>query len=198
MGLYYLQSRYYDPDLCRFLNADAFVSTGQGELGNNMFAYCRNNPITRTDISGTADYDCLDDSPHDEEDILDIGRGGGGSSLGVHSYYVSGVTQHSNGGNGTGSMIGDSSYIGAKAANSTVVPSWSWGDFFRWLFGNNTSQCFVAGTLVHTAEGTVAIENIQAGDLVWAWDEESGEITLKKVVETYINETTELVRIVSL
>ena len=45
LGLYYLQSRYYDPELCRFLNADAFISTGQGELGNNMFAYCLNNPI---------------------------------------------------------------------------------------------------------------------------------------------------------
>ena len=44
-----------------------------------MFAYCRNNPITRTDISGTADYDCVDDSPLDEEDILHIGEGGGGS-----------------------------------------------------------------------------------------------------------------------
>ena len=37
--LYYLQSRYYDPAIGRFLNADAFVSTGQGLLGNNMFAY---------------------------------------------------------------------------------------------------------------------------------------------------------------
>ena len=53
MGLYYLQSRYYDPELCRFLNADAFVSTGQGELGNNMFAYCLNNPVLHSDPYGT-------------------------------------------------------------------------------------------------------------------------------------------------
>ena len=50
--LYYLQSRYYDPDIGRFLNADAFASTGQGLLGNNMFAYCGNNPITRQDDGG--------------------------------------------------------------------------------------------------------------------------------------------------
>ena len=36
----------------RFLNADAFVSTGQGELGNNMFAYCLNNPIMLCDSTG--------------------------------------------------------------------------------------------------------------------------------------------------
>lgn len=35
-GFYYLQSRYYDPELGRFLNADVLVSTGQGLLGNNM------------------------------------------------------------------------------------------------------------------------------------------------------------------
>ena len=52
-GLYYLQSRYYDPEVGRFINADALVSTGQEFLGNNMFAYCLNNPIALVDISGT-------------------------------------------------------------------------------------------------------------------------------------------------
>ena len=51
-SLYYLQSRYYDPQLGRFINADAFASTGQGLLGNNMFAYCLNNPIIHLDPSG--------------------------------------------------------------------------------------------------------------------------------------------------
>ena len=36
----------------RFLNADALVSTGQGILGNNMFAYCLNNPVNSKDRSG--------------------------------------------------------------------------------------------------------------------------------------------------
>ena len=36
--LYYLQSRYYNPNTGRFMNADILVSTGQGLLGNNMFA----------------------------------------------------------------------------------------------------------------------------------------------------------------
>ena len=49
--LYYLQSRYYNPEWGRFLNADALVSTG-GLLGNNMFAYCGNNPVTRYDPTG--------------------------------------------------------------------------------------------------------------------------------------------------
>ena len=52
--MYYLQSRYYDPEIGRFINADAFAATGQGLLGNNMFAYCGNNPVTYSDPSGHA------------------------------------------------------------------------------------------------------------------------------------------------
>ena len=51
-GWYYLQSRYYDPIVKRFLNADSFASTGQGFLGNNMFSYCENNAICFYDNSG--------------------------------------------------------------------------------------------------------------------------------------------------
>jgi len=52
-GLYYLQSRYYNPVFGRFICADVYVATGQGFVGNNMFAYCLNNPINRTDVTGS-------------------------------------------------------------------------------------------------------------------------------------------------
>ncbi len=52
LGFYYLQSRYYDPNLCRFINADGLASTGQGFLGCNMFAYCNNNPVLLVDSEG--------------------------------------------------------------------------------------------------------------------------------------------------
>ena len=60
-GLYYLQSRYYDPAVGRFVNADILVSTGQGILGNNMFAYCNNNPVMYCDPTGRffVDWDVL-------------------------------------------------------------------------------------------------------------------------------------------
>ena len=51
-GWYYLQSRYYDPEVGRFLNADALLSTGQGVLGYNMYAYCLNNPVNMADSNG--------------------------------------------------------------------------------------------------------------------------------------------------
>lgn len=51
-SLYYLQSRYYDSAMGRFINADAFATTGQGLIGNNMFAYCNNNPVNLVDHNG--------------------------------------------------------------------------------------------------------------------------------------------------
>ena len=51
-GLYYLQSRYYNPEIGRFISADNYPSTGQGLTGNNMFAYCGNNPVAREDEGG--------------------------------------------------------------------------------------------------------------------------------------------------
>ena len=51
-NLYYLRSRYYNPETGRFINADGLVSTGQGVIGNNMFAYCNNNPVMLVDLTG--------------------------------------------------------------------------------------------------------------------------------------------------
>ena len=61
--------------------------------------------------------------------------------------------------------------------------------------GAASKACFVAGTAVLASTGYVVIENIKEGDYVWAWDEETGDVALKRVVETYINETTELVHV---
>ena len=59
-GLYYLQSRYYDPEVSRFINPDVFATSDiDGVLAANMFAYCENNPIRNTDSTGTIGADTL-------------------------------------------------------------------------------------------------------------------------------------------
>ena len=52
-GFYYLQSRYYDPEIGRFINADSYASTdATGLLSTNMFAYCENDPVNKSDPDG--------------------------------------------------------------------------------------------------------------------------------------------------
>lgn len=54
-GFYYLNSRYYDPAVGRFINPDSLLNQ-EFALGNNMFAYCLNNPMNMTDTEGNLPF----------------------------------------------------------------------------------------------------------------------------------------------
>ena len=59
IGLYYLRSRYYDPEIGRFINADDTDYLGYDDtpLSMNLFAYCENNTVNNSDHKGTSkDY----------------------------------------------------------------------------------------------------------------------------------------------
>ena len=82
-GFYYLQSRYYDPSICRFISADQYelvlsLSKIPGQI--NLYAYCNNNPVMFTDESGEGIIGIL---------ALILGLAGaaiGGSYFGVAAY----------------------------------------------------------------------------------------------------------------
>lgn len=50
-GLYYLNSRYYSPELGRFINADSLIDN-TGTITQNLFSYCGNNPVNYIDPDG--------------------------------------------------------------------------------------------------------------------------------------------------
>ena len=53
-GLYYLQSRYYDPKTGRFINADdtAYIGSSGTAIGDNIYTYCENDPVNNVDYTG--------------------------------------------------------------------------------------------------------------------------------------------------
>ena len=66
-GFYYLQSRYYDPAIGRFLNADNLLIPDD-VIGANLLAYCRSNPVNNVDSWGNKPkdlFDSIDEAAHD-------------------------------------------------------------------------------------------------------------------------------------
>lgn len=54
-GLYYLQSRYYNPEIGRFIStdtSDTLTATPMELTDKNLFSYCDNNPVVRADVGG--------------------------------------------------------------------------------------------------------------------------------------------------
>lgn len=54
-GYYYLQSRYYDSNICRFINADIPEISQMSKnisVGDNLFAYCCNDSVNNSDPNG--------------------------------------------------------------------------------------------------------------------------------------------------
>ena len=56
--------------------------------------------------------------------------------------------------------------------------------------------CFPKGTLVHTKDGFINIENIKNGDLVWSWNEEKNEVVLRPVIKTISHKVDILIKLV--
>ena len=54
IGLYYVSSRYYDPEIGRFINADeaTYLGADSTVLSYNLYAYCENEPTNNEDRSG--------------------------------------------------------------------------------------------------------------------------------------------------
>ena len=200
--MYYLQSRYYDPELGRFINADNYPYTGQGLTGNNMFAYCGNNPVSRSDGGGCF-WDTVFDVVSLVASIVDVVQNPKdvGAWIGLAMDIVD-VAIPCIGGLGeivdavnvarkTSSKVGNA-IDAARAVDNAADMADNMYDAGKAFDG---ALCFVAGTMVLTGKGHAAIETIQPGDQVWALDECTGDIALKKVVETYINETDEIIHL---
>ena len=223
-GLYYLQTRYYNPVWGRFLNADGQLNGGL--LGYNMFAYCGNNPVNNVDPSGEAWWHwALGITAAVAVAALTAVTLGAAAPAAACTLTMMGTY--------VGMSYATASTLATVAvATTTVVASAYAGDMALSTFtgesvlldtvfqGNEElynagafvttvatagmielaqsgpGACFVAGTLIATENGLVPVEKITAGELVYANNPDTGETALKRVARTFVKETDELVHII--
>ena len=210
----YLNSRYYDASVCRFLSPDSagiLEASPMGLSDKNLYAYCDNNPVMRRDDGGMF-WDTVFDvislacsvvdvikNPDDPwawaglaADVVSLAvpfATGGGTIVKAAS-KVDDVVDVARSVDKAADVFDTATDIGKATGKAKKAKKAS-------TAAKNLckKECFVAGTLVATEVGSVPIEEIQAGDMVWASDPETGEVALKEVVRTFRNETTELVHV---
>ena len=140
-GWYYLQSRYYDPAVKRFINADVAgiigASPDSATIDKNLFAYCDNNPVVRSDpagyawwhwaIAGAVVVACA---------VATVATAGGfGLALGAVASVGSGIAAGSTAATmAAGAFIGSSAAFGLAATTASVAASAnvSFNDLGNW------------------------------------------------------------------
>lgn len=205
----------YHPEIGRFINADTEMADAGEVQGHNLFQYCFNNPVNLIDgdgqwpswatkvLIGTAVIAALA--------VVTVATAGTGTVLAVATGALQGAVTGAAVGAASGAAIGavshrvtTGSWQGAgRAALEGAADGYMWGAITGFVTGGISQGlpqyaraiCFTAGTPVLTANGYVAIETIKAGDMVWSENVETGEKELKPVVQTFVNETNEIVHI---
>ena len=179
--MYYLKSRYYQPEICRFISADTIeVLDCQGDLNDkNLYAYCDNNPVMRVDTGGQIWI------------TLGIMAAGGGigmvigaassaitqymfngeinwKSVGVAAVggFVSGAVAASplglTGQIGVGAAVGAVSYVADCKVNGSVLKvdelavSAAAGAVSGWIGGSGANQYKALSNTIKTASKTTA------------------------------------------
>ena len=213
LNLYYLNSRYYDSTVGRFINADGAISDVGGDIrGYNMYSYCFNNPVNMTDPDGNwpqwatklvaavavvavvaaiAAVTVATAGAGTAVACVAVGAAKGaaiGLATGAVTGAAAGAVNH---------RLSTGSWEGADEAalNGMADGALSGAITGAITGGMNSNVCFVAGTAVLSSIGFVAIETIRVGDKVWAENPETGQKELKEVVQTFVNETEHLVHV---
>ncbi len=182
-GLSLLGRRFYDPVAARFLNRDPIGQRG----GLNVYRYALNNPVGLIDPSGYADLNALENWAWNE---------GGGASVAFFNGAFGmnrspGCNPDAQDGMQAGYVLfgliglvdgGDEAALAERGAPD--------------LPEECPNGCFAAGTPVLMADGTEKpIEDVEPGDWVMSRDPQTGKNEPKRVVDTSLRDTTQLVTV---
>jgi hypothetical protein len=185
---------FYEPKMGRWLNRNPLEESG----GINMYAFVANEPTDYVDPDGQSTYD--GPAASDVADkwqqavnclklkLLQNNNGALSNSVQFASDFLEGLADPL--------RLGED--FGALSATGGTPREWaiaSANEFSRAtaiigaagaaILKATGPGCFVEGTMVPTEEGWQPIEDIRPGDKVWAYNEETGEIRLREVQQTF-------------
>ncbi len=181
-GLVYMQARYYDPVLGRFISTDPAGFSESNYQTFNRYAYANNNPNSFYDPNGEVANFAL-------KFIADVGL-----NL-VINYATTGSPN-------LGMALKDSAMDAFNPA-ATLKKAKKIGQLIKTLNKDKKANiaesagglCFVEGTPVHTQDGLKPIEAIQVGDIVASKDEVTGVTTWKPVVKLFVNSDKQILNV---
>ena len=208
-GLMYYNARYYDPDLGQFISPDPLVPDPTNLFAYNRYMYVARNPMKYADPTGHWLESGLDiiSLGLTVKDINDNGlnwENGIGLAADVTSLVLPGVA-----GGGTVVRYADDAYAAGKAGVSTA---WDWGKQALG-YGDEAADTavdagkaadnipcpvnsFSAETLVATETGLQPITEVDEGELVYAYNEATGEVGLYPVTDEIAHLDHEIVTVV--
>jgi RHS repeat-associated protein len=206
-GLMFYESRWYDPSLGRFNKPDTLIPTTQGIQAWDRYAYSNNNPLKYTDPSGHFVETAFDVAMIlvDVADIAQNGLNWGNGAalvLDVASVVIPGVpavggvilklTKTAN----TVDNVIDTVKAVEKVKETAkiidnVIES---NSTIKNIVGKFCS--FSEDTKVTTQEGEKEIADIQEGDYVLAWNEETNEVGYYEVTDTFSHVDPVLVELI--
>ncbi|WP_051311232.1 RHS repeat-associated core domain-containing protein [Zooshikella ganghwensis] len=176
LGLVYMQARYYDPVLGRFLAYDPAGVNPELPFTFNRYAYGNNNPYGYADPDGELAF------------LIPAVIWGVGAAMTAYDTYQ---TYQNEGAAAAAQSLAVDGAITAVSGGVGKLATKAGRSVFKWA-KRSPCGCFAAGTLVKTKEGLKPIEEVKLGDLLAAKDEETGEIAWKPVIKQHIYENRPL------
>jgi RHS repeat-associated protein len=172
-GNYYLRARYYNPANGRFLSMDSFDGLAQNPITLHKYLYGNADPVNKVDPSG----------------YFSLGSLSAGNAV---RGILAAMTRVDKVLNILDVVMDPTGAVTEKLTNKAMGAlvllsrAGKQAPYLSRLFSSKKpKKCknsFTAETLVHTQRGLVAISEVQIGDLVWSYDENTGQPQFNEVI----------------